>query len=665
MRTIFLSPLLIVAFLFSGHSVLAEQLSQILNRQSVSGLRLYGTLSRDIYKSVPYEDYYEEQEPYQVEETYYVDVPYQETEVYYEDVPYEATESYLDTEYYYENEYRCKTVTEHERVCRNERVCKPRPGEQICRMVEECGTNAHGQRICKTRKVCEQGPGREECSNRQVCKNEPRQKQQCGYEKIQKSRTVTKYRTVIRYRQEQRTRTVTKYRQEARTRTVTKYRTVTKCCVTKYRDEFSHKLSLDVRITFPPQAALFENEFEKFRISLQGTESKPDILFEVLDSVFGYKVIRKDVRAGSAHIELGLVAKYNQQNLGANSISKVELTGSDEALSELLIHDAGLKPRVMTQYRFQILQKGSTEALVKGETQSHHATGEVISVSLTKSLPADVDYLVQISATRSGIVLDGPFSFTVNRDVKFQRWHSSDFGPKTIKGLKINEEDPITTVEFIDEGAHAKLKTQYRLSVLSKNQEILHSAEFQADQILGSQKQAHLQIPEQITSREEDLTVVLDVFRTGSRLDKDVHFQAQLQRSFVNMDDVKDSRKIHSVNLEGLAAQMRLVFVDDLVSSPKIQTEYHLIVRRHGGFLGLEKKVLMEARFTADRLKAGKFSQSLLSLGARSKDLENHAGTDQTLYVELTATRKLVKTNATVSTIKKSVTVKTEASIGF
>lgn len=681
MKTVLFSSLLAVTILFSSLISYAEQTKIVLNRTSTNGLKLEGSLEKDIYKSVPYKANYEEQEayqaeeeytvdiPYQTQETYYEDVPYQDTETYWENVPYEDRESYQDTEYYYDSEYQCRTVTEYERVCRDERLCAPRPGEQVCQMVEECGTNAHGERICKTRKVCENGPSREDCSTRQVCNNEPRQQQKCGYEQVKKSRLVTKYRNVTRYRQEQRTRTVTKYRQEARTRTVTKYRqetrtrtvtryrTVTKCCVTKYREEFDHTWKLNLQVVLPAQATLQAQEVERFQVALSGDENRPDVDFQVLESIFGYKIARKDIKASSGLIELALAPKYNQANLGEKLLEKVELAGNGEVLNELLIHDKGNKPRVTTQYRFRILEKDTARVASEGEVTSAKAQNGVIEVQLQEGLSADVDYAVQISATRNGIVLEKSFSFTVTKEIKFQRWNSEDFGNKTLKNAVLNEQKDKTLIEFSDEGAHAKLNTVYKVKVLTHKSEEIWSSEFKSQNVLDAQKKAKIEIPSSALQKEEDLNIVLEVNRTSKRLDKTVQFQVQLAKSFVRTEDLKDKAKVKSVKLIGSSNGIRFVMTDDLRKSNSVKSEYRLIVLRHGGFLGTEKKVLADIKLDDTGLQNGKMDVSLFSLGVRAKDLQNHASSGSTLYIDLTVTRKLVNSNTTAGTFKKYATI--------
>lgn len=648
---VFSKIFLSVLFLLSGHTSLAQE-SLTLTRSSSSDLKLQGVLSRDIFRSVPYEEEYDEQEAYEAQEDYTVDIPYQENETYYEDIPYEETESYQDSETYYENERRCHTTTDYVRECRQERQCSVGAGGQNCEMVQECGTNIHGQPICKDRKVCHDVPGREECSNQEVCNSVPVSREECGYEQVPKTRYVTKYRTVTRYRQEQRSRLVTKYRQESRTRTVTRYRTVTKCCVTRYRQEFDHKWSMNVQLILPAQAPLLGNEIEKFEVALAGSEAAPNISFKVSDSVFGYKIQHQDIKATSGLIELALVPKYNESNLGQAQIKKIELLKNGEFYDELTIQDDGIRARVKTQYRYRILNKETQAVLLEGELISDQATRGVIAVRLNQKLDAETDYLLQIAATRSGVVLEKSFSFNVTRDILFQRWNLEDFGKKSISTIAVNEEKDKSSLDFVDLGAHVKLKTSYKVSILTKSNEELWSGLFPA-----STQKNQIALPAEVMKREEDLNVRLQVQRQGRQLPGPLEFSLNVERAFLKLVDIKDSKKVHSLKLVGQSTETRLQFSDDLKISSGLKTQYQIVIRRHGGFLNLEKKVFLTLNLTAADLVAGKLDKALRDLGSRDKDLEAHMNSGSKIYVDMTVTRKQVSTNTVLATFNKNITL--------
>lgn len=697
---------LVLAFLisFAGQSVHAGE-SITLQRTASDGLKLQGSLEKDIYKSVPYQAEYEAQEsyqaeedytvdvpyqaeedyienvPYQAEETYYENVPYTDTETYYEDVPYQDRESYEDTETYYDNDYVCHTKTDYERVCHNERFCAPPPGERNCQMVEECGTNARGERICKTRKVCENGPRNDVCVDREVCNNEPKSRQECGYERVAKTRSVTKYRSVTRYRQELRTRTVTKYRSEARTRTVTKYRqetrqrtvtkyrqetrqrtvtryrTVTKCCVTRYRDEFDHTWKMELQVVFPEQATLQPQEIEKFKASIKGNESAPQVSFDVLQSIFGYKIAKQDIKSSSSIIELALAPKYNQSNFGEKMIGRVELSGTDDQFNELLIEDKGIKPRVQTQYRYRILDKENGQVKAEGEASSTNAVNGSLEIQLPQALSSDSDYVIQISATRSGVVLENSFSFSLTKEILFQRWSGDNFGKQTFKNAVFNEDKNQSIVEFTDEGVHPKLETKYKLSVLTMQNEEIWSSVFKATEVLDAKKEAKLLVPASALTKQDDLIVLLQVQRAGRRLANPVQFSVSMQRNFVSLEEAKDSKKIHSLNIEGHGLYSRLVFVDNLKKSSKIKTEYKVVLLRPGGLLWLKKKLLKEFTLNDAQVQEGNLNLSLKDLGVSSKDLEDYVKSGKKIFIEMTAVRKSVDKKETISSIFKEMTV--------
>lgn len=525
----------------------AAQTSVLLKRSAESGEKIEATLSKDVYRSVPYEDTYEEQEAYQAEETYYENIPYSDTETYVEQVPYQDIEYYDDVETYYDNEYRCRTVTEYDQQCRNERQCHPRAGEQVCRHVEECGTNAHGKRICKTRKVCEQGERREECSTRQVCHQVPRSREKCGYESVRKTRHVTKSRTVTRYRSETRTRTVTKYRQEPRTRTVTKYRTVTKCCVTRYRSEFDHKWQMNVQVQFPAEAILHGSERESFELSLKGDESNPGLEFKTVESIYGYRIVHQDVKTTSSTIVLELVPKYSHKEVGEASISKVEFVGQMDQYTALSIQDRGLLPRVNTVVNYRVLEKESKTVVAEGQGTSESSRAGTFELRLAEPISADLDYLVQLSVTRSGVVLEKAISFTVKKEIK---------------------------------------------------------------------------------------------------------------RQLLPMEDIKDANKIIGLTLTGSKSGARLVFSDALKPSARVQTSFILVLARKGGFLNRQVKVIGTWKFD-DRILVDRKSNHLLtSLGVSAGELNDHAESGDTVYVELHVTRRVDNQASHVAKFVKYSTVK-------
>jgi len=658
-KKFFLSTFVYSIFCLTSLWAHADQDRLTLTRQTNSGALLEGTLSRDVFRSVPYQDTYEEQEAYQVEETYTVEVPYQTEETYYVDVPYQEQESYLDTETYYDNEYRCRTVTEYERECRNERMCSREPGDQVCREVEECGHDARGEPICKTRKVCDRGPDRESCRDQQVCNNVPRSREQCGYEQVRKTRTVTKWRTVTRYRQEPRTRTVTRYRSEQRTRTVTKYRTVTKCCVTKYRQEYERTWDLKIQVLFPKQALLLENEAERFELVLKGSEAQPDVELRILDSVFGYNIARKSIQKGSGQIELALTPKYNESTLGEKLIERAELLSSRaETLNEIMIQDKGIVPRVISSYRYKVIDSVNKNVVAEGELSSISAIKGVVTGRLAQELPSDVDYTLQIAIARTGIVLEKPISFSLSREIKFIRWKAEDFGEKTVKSVALEQLKDVTRLTFVDEGAHPKLVTQYRVMVLKSTGETVSTQDFIAADVLDAKNRVSLAVESKALELQEDLVVRLLVQRTGKRLDKAVQFHRDLERRYISQEELQNRQKITGLTIVGQQTQSRLIFVDQITDTNQVMTEYTLIIRRPGGFLNMSKKVLAELKLKQTQAQRGRFDKTLLELGLRGKNLERHVQAGQVLSLELVVQRKSKIDSKVLATFRKNEEVK-------
>jgi len=500
MKAKLISFLFLISFLNLAQ---AEVTQKQITRTKQTAMELSADLSKDIYRSEPYQSEYE------------VQIPYQEEETYYEDVPYEEQESYIDYESYYENEYvchtktdyenecrneeRCETRTEYENVCgyerqcrrvngpdecRSERVCRPNPGREICENVEECGTNAHGERICKTRRVyhnekgpdechdenrCQPGSSHEECSNEyvcqqvpkerrdcrheQVCRQVPRERQECGYEQVEKSRPVTKYRTV------------TKYRKEARTRTVTKYRSETRCCETRYRDVFDHKAQLKVSTVFPAGSELENNESETFLVKMTG-ENQGSI--KIQQSIFGYTVQSESVQNGVLRLILALAPKYQAGELGQSTIQNLTFVENAKK-SQVQFTDNGLRPRVQTQYQYQILEKETTQVIEEGMLSSTGSKDVVIKGK--EILNPEVAYIVNVSVTRSGAVLAQTESFVVNAEKIKGQLKPDDFANKALlKELRLRSSGGDTELLIQDKSPeHPEVVTVYNVEIQRKS----------------------------------------------------------------------------------------------------------------------------------------------------------------------------------------------------
>ncbi len=322
----FVKPLsgVILTLLLAVNSFAApqEKTQDTVTRTAESDSTVRTELSFNVMRQEPYQAEYTERVPYQAQEDYTVDIPYQDTETYYEDVPYTERVPYTDYEEYYDNDYQCHNVTRYKQQCDTDRVCAP--GRRTCQDVEECGNNSRGERICKRRNVC-RDDGPRDCRDVRKCRQEPYTDRECGYERVRKTRPVTRYRNETRYRQELRTRTVTRYRQETRTRTVTRYREETRCCVTKYRDVFDHQFTQPVAVVFPAEAALLAGEIENVQMILTGTESAPQVSALVQSNVFEYVVDQTRVDGREKVFVLKIVPKWTEQKCRHCDCSRFEI----------------------------------------------------------------------------------------------------------------------------------------------------------------------------------------------------------------------------------------------------------------------------------------------------------------------------------------------------
>ncbi|KHD87925.1 MAG: hypothetical protein OM95_11675 [Bdellovibrio sp. ArHS] len=412
----------VILTLFLGASSLAatpqEKKQDIITRTANGELSVRTELSLNVMRSEPYQDTYTERVPYQAEETYYVDVPYQTTETYYENVPYYEQETYwenvpytervpyTDYEEYYDNEYVCRNVTRYREECSSERVCEP--GRNICRNVEECGTNAHGQRICKTRKVCEDGP--RECRDIRQCRQVPYSDRECGYERVRKTRPVTRYReethyrpeqrtrTVTKYRQEQRTRTVTKYRKEERTRTVTRYREETRCCVTRYKDVFDHQFTQPASVIFPVGSELLANETESVKFVFSGTESAPDVTVSVTSDVFAYTVAETRQEGREKVFVLAVTPKWTVENAGTTTIQGFKLAFS-KGEGKISFVETVAGARLQTTYLVEIRDEQSQALVFASRIENTQA--KVVEIA-TPGLAREGKYTLSLQVERRG-----------------------------------------------------------------------------------------------------------------------------------------------------------------------------------------------------------------------------------------------------------------------
>jgi hypothetical protein len=444
----------------------AQSPRQTLTRTEQSGLQLGTTLTKNIYR----------QEPYQAE--------------YTERIPYEVEAGYTDYEEYYENEYQCHTEYEqqcsHENICRSvpdrecrqehvcrsvpdrechqERVCRPTPGRENCQMVEECGTNALGEPICKSHKVCTSEPGgedcdyvercsstsrqecgyeercssttRQECSNEYQCRQVPRER--CGYESVRKTRPVTKWRTETQYREE------------------------TRCCVTKYKDVFERQDALQLKIKFPQGTELVAGETEQFEAEFLGEAGRADLGLKALTSVFGYKIANKSIQGSNALVELALVPRFTEEQVGAASIRGVSIDAG-----QLSFADKGNQARITSVYSARLIDRSSGAVIA---TASGQATAkEKVSLPIAGNLIEDVEYKVVLQVTRTGLVLPkGKIQFIVEAVIPFERINPADFTREDLVSQPdIQGSEKNAILVFKDRSPkHKAVKTAYRIELV-------------------------------------------------------------------------------------------------------------------------------------------------------------------------------------------------------
>lgn len=657
-----------------------EQPAQVLTRTAQSGNILETTLTKNQFRQEPYQEEYE------------VQVPYQTTETYYEDVPYQVEEAYTDYEQQCRQEYRCHDVPHQEcgyeqecrtvdggqscrqerqchtvgggQECRQERVCKPTPGQQRCETVTECGTNAQGQQICKDRKVCHQEgggedcdyvqrcenrPGREECSYNNVCTNNPDRREcsneyrcrtttrsECGNESVCSSVPVTKYRTV------------TKYRKEAREREVTKYRTETRCCVTKYREVFDHQDSLRVTVRFPQGSELLANETEKLKVTFVGDASKPDLQVDLGETVLGYTVANVAVQGASATVDLALAPKYSADQVGEKTVSAVKLMIKPQGSAIALTDAVATKARLVSAYSAVIKDKQSGAIVAQVQSAGTQSTNVVIPVPQT--LSADLDYSLEVTVQRSGVVLAAPVSFVKKAEFLFDRIDASQLGVATIRDIKLVDAGKDVSLTFVDKGANKLYETDYQISLSGvKDQQVVFQKEINSEELLKADGSAQLLIPGAQINDTQDYKLTLVVARSGRVLSEAVNFVAL--GNYARVLDGKpfaNEALVGNLDIQGSEAAALLVLKDAAPAHAAVTKTYKVKLERTAGFLGTKKETLVEKILTADQVKldAGGIAKiKIASLGVDSGDLSKYVRDGKNIFVTVTFIRQSPRLN--------------------
>ncbi len=206
-------------------------------------------------------------------------------------------------------------------------------------------------------------------------------RQECGNEQVAVTHTVTKYRPVTRYRDEDR------------------------CCVTKNHDVFDHQEPLRVDIVFPQGSELQADEVEKFSVKMK---SATDVSLKFFHTIFAYEIVSKNISNGVATFVLKTVPKFSENDLGLSTIQSLNLS-EDGQNSLLSFIDTGLRPRVETQYNWEIIEQESNTLVAQGTLDSSGAN--VISLPISAKFSIERAYVVNLNVIREGVVLAAPIKF--------------------------------------------------------------------------------------------------------------------------------------------------------------------------------------------------------------------------------------------------------------
>ncbi len=372
----------ILALLFLGLRSFAapnENTNQNISRNGQSPLELTVQLTKNMYRQQPYDAHYTVQ------------------------VPYQDTESYLDTETSYENQYICRNRTEYEQRCHMNDGCDsvsdftpmfnikdfgdittfghvPAPGggggggddERPSRPPPGGGGDERPSRP---------PPPQHQCHPHQECENVPVTRQECGYEQVVVTHTVTKYRPVTRYRDEDR------------------------CCVTKYQDIFDHQEQLRVDIVFPQGSELQANEEEQLSVEMN---SATDASLSFDNTIFAYEIVSKKVSNGVVTFVLKTVPKFSEKELGLSSVIGLNLL-EDGKNSRVSFIDTGLRPRVQTQYSWEVIEQESNTQVAQGSFVSSGV--KEISLPVSAKFNIERTYVFNVNVIREGVVLAAPIKF--------------------------------------------------------------------------------------------------------------------------------------------------------------------------------------------------------------------------------------------------------------
>ena len=323
---------------------------------------------------------------------------------------------------------------------------------------------------------------------------------------------------------------VTEYRQVQRTRTVTRYRTESRCCQSVAHSVPDHVWSQPVELRFPAEAALFAGETEKLEVSLAGTEATPSVKIASRQAIFRYAIVRQDLSGGVLVATLAVVPTLTEKDLGAKTIGSVTLDFQAAEL-EVRIQDAVKNPHITSAFDVRIFEKGTTTVL--GETTAVVREGLVVRAPLAGAFDAEKDYVVQLSVTRSGAMVVAPVTFLVEKTILAEKLDLKKLADKSQLGsFSTNGNLDALVLRFRDGAAGYKtVKTEYAFKIALKDKKGLTpvAAGSVDNQALKLDKDGRVLVPLKDTfhldaatvallAKNKTLSIQLVVTRTSKRI---------------------------------------------------------------------------------------------------------------------------------------------------
>ncbi|MGE4131852.1 MAG: hypothetical protein AB7F86_09435 [Bdellovibrionales bacterium] len=309
------------------------------------------------------------------------------------------------------------------------------------------------------REVCDNVKVGEDCRTERQCHRIPKTDRVCKDEQVRKSRPVTK------------TRWVTKYREERRTRWVTKYRTEQRCCVTKEREVFDHRIQAHVDLNFPAQATLVAGEQEKFRVKLREVAGRSEVTIEAEDTLYTYNPVIQKVNEEQFSVDMQVVPTYDPRQLGPETISDVKLTSLGRGV-RLSLTDKGIVRKLQSDYQIQLVDATGQQLAqlpIMAQTKTNFA------MDLDVTLPVGTDVVVKLAVQRNGIVVSAPVRFSQDYSVKVapeDKYDTRPYMDKTQVGkFSVDGRKETTILYFRDltkDIPQVVTEYHYRLSVGSK-----------------------------------------------------------------------------------------------------------------------------------------------------------------------------------------------------